>query len=362
MIKRVFRIFTVFLICLCCIRSVKVEAKVTQTEVSKYALKWDGHKEMLYQYGGPGGRTEGLLTLEECSENGAKFDCSGFVMMVYRHFGMEVGYSSQSMLGNAVKTVSEEEAVPGDICWWSGHVGIYIGDGKLVHTNTSKPPTNYVHVSEFTSYRYPEKFLRMVDDIKKLKPLSGEESEEAEKEVQSIEGYGSIITESDLNGMPIKSFLEKYQQSMQNADASQLSVSQKNSLNELKENQDNVSDSESIAISIFHGAEMFMGICCVFYGIILIVAYLFDYANVYIDISLLSIITFGRFRLLESEEANKFKKFKGYNKYSGKTYVTFGSIIVRSVILIFIGTALLMSGFLVKFLVMCIEFIKGFFR
>lgn len=202
----------------------------------------------------------------------------------------------------------------------------------------------------------------MVDDIEKLKPLSGEDSEETEKEVQSIEGYGNIITESDLNGIPIDSFLEKYQQSLENADASQLPLSQKNSLKELKENQDNVSDAESIAISIFHGAEMFIGICCVFYGILLIVAYLFDYANVYIDISLLGIITFGRFRLMESEESNRFKQFKGYNKYNGKTYVTFGSILIRSAILIFIGTALLMSGFLVKFLVMCMKFIKGFFR
>ena len=343
-------------------QSIEVKAEVTQTEVSKYALKWDGHKEMLYQYGGPGGRQEGLLTLEECSAKGAKFDCSGFVMMVYRHFGIEVGYSSQSMLSKAVKTVSEEEAVPGDICWWSGHVGIYIGDKKLVHTNTSRPPTNYVHVSEFTSYRYPEKFLRMVDDIEDLKPLGGEESEETQKEVQSIEGYGSIITESDLNGMPIESFIEQYQQSLQNADASQLSVSQKKSLEELQSNRNDVSGAERVAINIFHGAEMFIGMCCMLYGLLLVVAYLFDYFNVYIDISLLGIITFGRFRLMEQEEAHKFKRYQGFNKHNGKTYVTFWSILIRASILIFIGVALLMSGFLVRFLVMVLEFIKGFFR
>ena len=354
--------FLLFLICLFFIPPVNVEAKVTQTEVSKYALKWDGHKEMLYEYGGPGGRQEGLLTLEECSERGAKFDCSGFVMMVYRHFGIEVGYSSSSILGKAVKTVSEEEAVPGDVCWWGGHVGIYIGDGKLVHTNTKNPPTNYVHVSEFTSYRYPEKFLRMVDNIEDLKPLSGSDSEDTRKEVESIDGYGSIITESDLNGMPIKSFIERYQQTVQNPDSSQLSVSQKKSLDELKSNRNNVSGAESIAISVFHCAEMFIGICCMLYGLFLIVAYLFDYFNVYIDVSLLGLITLGKFKLMEQKESNKFKKYKGYNKQNGKTYVTFWSILIRASILIFIGVALLMSGFLVKFLVMILEFVKGFFR
>lgn len=340
----------------------RVEAKVTQTEVSKYALKWDGHKEMLYEMGGPGGRQEGFMTLEECSAKGAKFDCSGFVMMVYRHFGIEVGYSSSSILGNAVKVVSEEEAIPGDVCWWEGHVAIYIGDGKVVHTNTKNPPTNYVHVSEFTTYRYPEKFLRMVDDVEKLKPLSGSDSEDTQKEVESIDGYGNIITESDLTGMPIESFVEQYQKSLQFADSSQLTVSQKKELEVLKSNRNNVSGAESIAISIFHGAEMFVGMCCVLYGLLLIVAYLFDYFNVYIDISLLGIITFGKFKLMEQEESNKFKKYRGYNKNNGKTYVTIWSIILRASVLIFIGVALLMSGLLVRFFVMVMEFIKGFFR
>lgn len=360
--KRVVR-FIIFLVCcFCFIPCIRVEAKVTQTEVSKYALKWDGHKEMLYQYGGPGGRKEGLLTLEECSAKGAKFDCSGFVMMVYRHFGIEVGDSSPSMLSKAVKIVSEEEAVPGDVCWWSGHVGIYIGDGKIVHTNTKNPPTNYVHVSEFSTYRYPEKFLRMVDDVEKLKPLSGSDSEDTQKEVESIDGYGSIITESDLTGMPIESFVEQYQKSLQFADSSQLSVSQKKELEVLKSNKNNISGAESIAISIFHGAEMFVGMCCVLYGLLLVVAYLFDYFNVYIDISMLGIITFGKFKLMEQEESNKFKKYRGYNKTNGKTYVTLWSIIFRASVLIFIGVALLMSGFLVRFFVMVMEFIKGFFR
>ena len=33
-----------------------------QTAVSEYALSWEGHTELGHQIGGPGGRTEGLMT------------------------------------------------------------------------------------------------------------------------------------------------------------------------------------------------------------------------------------------------------------------------------------------------------------
>ncbi|MGN0278964.1 MAG: NlpC/P60 family protein [Lachnospiraceae bacterium] len=64
-------------------------------------------------------------------------DCSGFVMSVYQAFGYSLPRSSyaQSAVG---KGVSYSEAQPGDIIYYGGHVGIYIGNGQIVHASTER--------------------------------------------------------------------------------------------------------------------------------------------------------------------------------------------------------------------------------
>lgn len=67
--------------------------------------------------------------------NGA--DCSGFVMSVYKNFGISLPRSSyaQSSVGRGV---SYSEAKPGDVIYYGGHVGIYIGNGQIVHASTQR--------------------------------------------------------------------------------------------------------------------------------------------------------------------------------------------------------------------------------
>ncbi len=66
--------------------------------------------------------------------NGA--DCSGFTYSVYKNFGYTIPRNSyaQSTYG---KEVSYAQAQPGDIIYYGGHVGIYIGGGKIVHASTA---------------------------------------------------------------------------------------------------------------------------------------------------------------------------------------------------------------------------------
>ncbi len=66
--------------------------------------------------------------------NGA--DCSGFVMSVFAHFGISLPHSSAAMQGCG-QAVSYANAQPGDLICYSGHVGIYMGGGSIVHAQST---------------------------------------------------------------------------------------------------------------------------------------------------------------------------------------------------------------------------------
>jgi cell wall-associated NlpC family hydrolase len=62
------------------------------------------------------------------------FDCSGLVYWAYRGLGVTVPHNSYA-LWSAGRHISRGHAKPGDVLVFSGlgHVGLYIGHGKMVH-------------------------------------------------------------------------------------------------------------------------------------------------------------------------------------------------------------------------------------
>ena len=104
------------------------------SEIVSYAKKFLG---VPYVYGG-------------ASSSG--FDCSGFTMYVYKHFGISMahGAQSQSRLGKKVtvdkssKSSLLKNLQPGDLVFFLdyetmdeiGHCGIYIGDGNFIHASS----------------------------------------------------------------------------------------------------------------------------------------------------------------------------------------------------------------------------------
>lgn len=62
------------------------------------------------------------------------FDCSGFTSYVYRlAAGIDIGRSTYDQI-NAGTEVSQSQLQPGDLVFpHAGHVGIYVGDGMMIH-------------------------------------------------------------------------------------------------------------------------------------------------------------------------------------------------------------------------------------
>lgn len=94
-------------------------------EIAAYALQFLGNP---YVYGGTS------LT------NGC--DCSGFVQSVFKHFGYSLPRTSAAQ-SEGGKTVALDKLKKGDLLFYAkngtvNHVGIYIGDGKIVNASNEK--------------------------------------------------------------------------------------------------------------------------------------------------------------------------------------------------------------------------------
>ena len=63
-------------------------------------------------------------------------DCSGFTQGVYSHFGISIPRSSYAQSAGG-EEVSFDQAQAGDIIYYGGHVGIYIGNNMIVHASTA---------------------------------------------------------------------------------------------------------------------------------------------------------------------------------------------------------------------------------
>lgn len=69
-------------------------------------------------------------------------DCSGFTMSVYAHFGISIPRDSTSQRSCGIG-VDYASAQPGDIICYAGHVGLYMGNGMIVHASTERTGITY---------------------------------------------------------------------------------------------------------------------------------------------------------------------------------------------------------------------------
>lgn len=111
--------------------------------VAEYALQFVGNP---YVYGG-------------CSLTKGT-DCSGFVMLIYRNFGVNLPHYDAAIRTKGKSVASLAEAKAGDIICYYGHVAIYLGDGRIVHASNSR---DGIKISERADYRTIAGIRRIFD-------------------------------------------------------------------------------------------------------------------------------------------------------------------------------------------------------
>jgi len=60
------------------------------------------------------------------------FDCSGLTMYAYRAAGISLPHLTGAQIG-AGRRVGYADLQPGDLVFFPGHEGMYIGNGQMVH-------------------------------------------------------------------------------------------------------------------------------------------------------------------------------------------------------------------------------------
>lgn len=95
-------------------------AKSKGQQVADYACRFLGAP---YKWGGSS-LTKGV-------------DCSGFVMAVYAHFGIYLPHYDASIRKCGRKVSNLSKARPGDVICYDGHVAIYLGNNRIVHSTSS---------------------------------------------------------------------------------------------------------------------------------------------------------------------------------------------------------------------------------
>ena len=89
-------------------------------------------------------------------------DCSGFVQQIFKHFNISLPRVTYDQIGEG-QSVGIKGLRPGDLVFFDtsskegpDHVGIYLGDGKMIHTPR---PGKSVEIADMTKGYYMDRFM-----------------------------------------------------------------------------------------------------------------------------------------------------------------------------------------------------------
>jgi cell wall-associated NlpC family hydrolase len=105
------------------------------------------------------------------SEPGVGFDCSGLTVWAFNEAGVELPRISRDQINDA-ESLEREEAEPGDLVYYPGHVSIFIGAGMMVHSPNSGSHVEVTHLPD-RSLRFGDAAsAQTVDDVETDAPAT----------------------------------------------------------------------------------------------------------------------------------------------------------------------------------------------
>ena len=121
-------------------------AEVTQLAADNTQETADSAKEDMMKHGAESGQAVADFAVQFVGNpyvwGGSSLthgtDCSGFTMAVYSNFGVGLPHYDAAQRGYGIGIDSLDDARPGDLICFYGHVGIYIGDGMMVHASNAR--------------------------------------------------------------------------------------------------------------------------------------------------------------------------------------------------------------------------------
>lgn len=155
-----------------------------------------------------------------------------------------------------------------------------------------------------------------------------------------LEAYNSVIKEWELNGMPTKSEIDADAQDIELPDGKDLSLADKTNIAGIK---DDINSRHKNIYQIMNISFSAIGFLLIVYALLLSIGYVLDKSNSFINLSMVSILTMGKIKIVDKGETISEEMQK-------EGYVKPNAFYIRSLVIFLVG-CLLISG-LVQRLVM----------
>lgn len=183
---------------------------------------------------------------------------------------------------------------------------------------------------------------KRVYEVFKGTPIEGDKKEEENKKDGE---NSSFLDEWGVTGMPSKSKLTVDGKEVELKDSSSLTTGENYSVQTVREGLDTLSVADMITKA--RVAVCFVGILLIFYSVFLVVAVVFDKTNQFFEVSMVSILTFGRLQYSDDELA------RGH-----EGYIQTGKIIKVVAVTLIVGLFLVSGGiflYLSKFILFVLD-------